>query len=107
MTLRDDAAKPVWIIDDDRSIRWVFEKALTREGIDERRIAGEARDLLAIDDREVAQAGHGRQPCTHGEDRIERYCPRRGRPPCTLSCRRDRDVPAARVCAARDVCRTA
>lgn len=26
--------KAVWIIDDDRSIRWVFEKALTREGID-------------------------------------------------------------------------
>jgi two-component system nitrogen regulation response regulator GlnG len=25
--------RPVWIIDDDRSIRWVFEKALTREGI--------------------------------------------------------------------------
>ncbi len=25
--------KPVWIIDDDRSIRWVFEKALQREGI--------------------------------------------------------------------------
>ncbi|BBP02605.1 sigma-54-dependent Fis family transcriptional regulator [Sulfuriferula plumbiphila] len=25
--------KPVWIIDDDRSIRWVFEKALKREGI--------------------------------------------------------------------------
>jgi two-component system nitrogen regulation response regulator GlnG len=25
--------KPVWIVDDDRSIRWVFEKALTREGI--------------------------------------------------------------------------
>ncbi|HYA19593.1 MAG TPA: nitrogen regulation protein NR(I) [Burkholderiales bacterium] len=25
--------KPVWIIDDDRSIRWVFEKALAREGI--------------------------------------------------------------------------
>ena len=25
--------KPVWIIDDDRSIRWVFEKALTREDI--------------------------------------------------------------------------
>jgi two-component system nitrogen regulation response regulator GlnG len=23
----------VWIIDDDRSIRWVFEKALAREGI--------------------------------------------------------------------------
>jgi len=25
--------KPVWIIDDDRSIRWVFEKALARENI--------------------------------------------------------------------------
>src|SRR5262245_45409842 len=27
------AMKPIWIIDDDRSIRWVFEKALTRENI--------------------------------------------------------------------------
>lgn len=26
--------KPVWIIDDDRSIRWVLEKSLLREGID-------------------------------------------------------------------------
>jgi two-component system nitrogen regulation response regulator GlnG len=26
--------KPVWIIDDDRSIRWVLEKSLTREDID-------------------------------------------------------------------------
>src|SRR3954462_13874861 len=25
--------KPVWIIDDDRSIRWVFEKALSREDV--------------------------------------------------------------------------
>jgi two-component system nitrogen regulation response regulator GlnG len=25
--------KPVWIVDDDRSIRWVIEKALAREGI--------------------------------------------------------------------------
>ena len=24
--------KPVWIVDDDRSIRWVIEKALSREG---------------------------------------------------------------------------
>ena len=28
--------RPVWIIDDDQSIRWVFEKALEREGIDYR-----------------------------------------------------------------------
>jgi len=33
MTPPDNASNPVWIIDDDRSIRWVFEKALAREGI--------------------------------------------------------------------------
>ena len=38
--------KPVWIIDDDRSIRWVFEKALTREHIDFRAFSS-ARDALA------------------------------------------------------------
>jgi two-component system nitrogen regulation response regulator GlnG len=36
---------PVWIVDDDRSIRWVFEKALSREGIDFRSFAS-ARDAL-------------------------------------------------------------
>src|SRR5947207_14988044 len=30
---RSTAMKPVWIVDDDRSIRWVLEKALAREGI--------------------------------------------------------------------------
>ncbi len=30
---RATAMKPVWIVDDDRSIRWVLEKALAREGI--------------------------------------------------------------------------
>jgi two-component system nitrogen regulation response regulator GlnG len=33
MNAREDSVNPVWIIDDDRSIRWVFEKALAREGI--------------------------------------------------------------------------
>ncbi|BCL77273.1 sigma-54-dependent Fis family transcriptional regulator [Jeongeupia sp. HS-3] len=39
----------VWIIDDDRSIRWVFEKALTRDGIDHATFssATEAIDALA------------------------------------------------------------
>ena len=32
-TPRSDGAKAVWIVDDDRSIRWVLEKALAREGI--------------------------------------------------------------------------
>src|SRR5512132_2685730 len=30
---KGDGAKSVWIVDDDRSIRWVLEKALAREGI--------------------------------------------------------------------------
>ena len=36
---------PVWIIDDDRSIRWVFEKALAREGIAHRTF-GAAKEAL-------------------------------------------------------------
>ncbi|MSQ63719.1 MAG: nitrogen regulation protein NR(I) [Betaproteobacteria bacterium] len=41
--------RPVWIVDDDRSIRWVFEKALSREGIEYRSFASarEALDALA------------------------------------------------------------
>ena len=40
---------PVWIVDDDRSIRWVIEKALSREGIafDSFSSAQEALDALA------------------------------------------------------------
>src|ERR1022692_1720772 len=30
---RTDAVSSVWVVDDDRSIRWVLEKALAREGI--------------------------------------------------------------------------
>jgi two-component system nitrogen regulation response regulator GlnG len=30
---RSEGARAVWIVDDDRSIRWVLEKALAREGI--------------------------------------------------------------------------
>ncbi|HXR59096.1 MAG TPA: response regulator, partial [Burkholderiales bacterium] len=41
--------RPVWIVDDDRSIRWVFEKALSREGISYSSFASarEALDALA------------------------------------------------------------
>jgi two-component system nitrogen regulation response regulator GlnG len=42
--------KPVWIIDDDRSIRWVFEKALAREGIPFRTFALAQEALSALDD---------------------------------------------------------
>src|SRR5205085_50561 len=45
---RKESMNPVWIIDDDRSIRWVFEKALAREGIAHRTFgaAQEALDSL-------------------------------------------------------------
>ncbi len=48
MNARHEAVNPVWIIDDDRSIRWVFEKALAREGIAHRTFgaAQEALDQL-------------------------------------------------------------
>jgi two-component system nitrogen regulation response regulator GlnG len=41
--------KPVWIIDDDRSIRWVFEKALARENIAFRTFASAQEALVALD----------------------------------------------------------
>ena len=51
----DRNPNPVWIIDDDRSIRWVFEKALAREGIGHRTFATaqEALDRLAEESPQV------------------------------------------------------
>src|SRR5688572_4373123 len=46
--------KPVWIIDDDRSIRWVFEKALTRENIAFRTFSS-AREALVELETETPQ----------------------------------------------------
>jgi two-component system, NtrC family, nitrogen regulation response regulator GlnG len=41
--------KPVWIIDDDRSIRWVIEKALAREGIEYKSFAAVQESLDALE----------------------------------------------------------
>ena len=41
--------KPVWIIDDDRSIRWVFEKALARERIAFKTFSSAQEALAALD----------------------------------------------------------
>ena len=46
--------KPVWIVDDDRSIRWVFEKALTRENIAHKTF-GSAQEALAALNSETPQ----------------------------------------------------
>jgi two-component system nitrogen regulation response regulator GlnG len=46
--------KPVWIIDDDRSIRWVLEKSLTREDIEFKSFIS-ADDALRALDRDLPQ----------------------------------------------------
>ena len=46
--------KPVWIIDDDRSIRWVFEKALMRENIAYRTFES-VRDALGALEHDTPQ----------------------------------------------------
>ena len=43
------SVNPVWIVDDDRSIRWVFEKALAREGIAHRTFSSAQEALQALD----------------------------------------------------------
>jgi two-component system nitrogen regulation response regulator GlnG len=43
------AMNPVWIIDDDRSIRWVFEKALARERIPFKSFASATEALALLD----------------------------------------------------------
>ena len=41
--------KPIWIIDDDRSIRWVFEKALARENIEFKTFGSTSEALAALE----------------------------------------------------------
>ena len=55
MIPHENVPNPVWIIDDDRSIRWVFEKALSREGIVHRTFgaAQEALDRLTLETPQV------------------------------------------------------
>ena len=43
------SVNPVWIVDDDRSIRWVFEKALAREGIAHRTFSSALEALEALE----------------------------------------------------------
>jgi len=46
--------KPIWIVDDDESIRWVLEKALARENLATRSFAN-ARDAIAALEQETPQ----------------------------------------------------
>jgi len=81
MSARDEPLKPVWIIDDDRSIRWVFEKALAREGIAHRTFgaAKEALDRLAEETPQVVVTDI-RMPGVSGLDLMQQL---KGRLPAT------------------------
>lgn len=50
---------PVWIVDDDRSIRWVLERALAREGLAYRSFASADEALLEL---EASKSGCGTPP---------------------------------------------
>jgi two-component system nitrogen regulation response regulator GlnG len=69
----ESAMKPVWIIDDDRSIRWVFEKALTRENIAFKAFSS-AQEALAALETEVPQVvvSDIRMPGESGLDLLQR-----------------------------------
>jgi two-component system nitrogen regulation response regulator GlnG len=64
----------VWIVDDDRSIRWVFEKALARENIRFRSFssADEAQAALAAGDRPQVLVSDIRMPGQSGLDLLRR-----------------------------------
>ncbi|RKP50474.1 nitrogen regulation protein NR(I) [Trinickia fusca] len=47
--------KPIWIVDDDQSIRWVLEKALARESLATRSFANVREALAALDHQESPQ----------------------------------------------------
>jgi two-component system nitrogen regulation response regulator GlnG len=44
-----DMMKPVWIVDDDRSIRWVLEKALEREGLSVETFSSAGEALIRLE----------------------------------------------------------
>ncbi len=65
--------KSVWVVDDDRSIRWVFEKALGREGIAIRTFDAANDALLALErDTPQVLVSDIRMPGSSGLDLLTR-----------------------------------
>ena len=63
----------VWIVDDDRSIRWVLEKALSQAGIDNESFSN-GNDLLRkiVDEQPSAIVSDIRMPGIDGIDLLSR-----------------------------------
>ena len=57
---KSDGTKAVWIVDDDRSIRWVLEKALAREGIAYKTFSSAYEVLQALAITEATRATNPR-----------------------------------------------
>lgn len=61
--------KPVWIVDDDRAIRWVLEKALARAGVPTRSFSQAADVLEALShETPVALVSDIRMPGGNGSN---------------------------------------
>src|SRR5258708_17914358 len=67
--------RPVWVIDDDRSIRWVFEKALAREGIPYKTFAQATEAMEALDATGAPQVlvSDIRMPGTSGLELLQTF----------------------------------
>src|SRR5258705_919885 len=65
--------RPVWVIDDDRSIRWLFEKALAREGIPFKTFAQATDAMEELDTTGVPQVlvSDIRMPGTSGLELLQ------------------------------------
>ena len=64
--------KPIWILDDDRSIRWVFEKALARAELEYRTFASVPDALTALEtDRPQVVVSDIRMPGGSGLDFLQ------------------------------------
>lgn len=73
--MSEEKMKPVWIVDDDRSIRWVLEKALAREQIPFKSFASATEALSCLDEAgEVPQVllSDIRMPGQSGLDLLQR-----------------------------------
>ena len=82
---KGDGTKSVWIVDDDRSIRWVLEKALSREGIAYKTFSSAYEVLQAFYERTgcpVVVKGHPAHPgtCALVAGAVQRAVERAGLP---------------------------
>jgi DNA-binding NtrC family response regulator len=82
--LPEESMKPVWIVDDDKSIRWVLEKTLAREKIAFQSFASATEALAQLDagGRSTTGAGFRHPHAGSVGTRIAAACSRNASRPC-------------------------